>query len=202
MHQARANIAPDFCGTREFSLERGPQVACHPTLVDKENKVASMNNENSNRRDFLAAALAVGSTAMAAPRVASAQATTATLGVSGPGRLTLHAIDTFFGVTDPGLQIDLNIKDGDSDQYRLVKTVYTVAGGRTATPVLTGDEFKTGRYELVLHLDDYFRQRGAALPTPNFFGKVPLRFAIFDANQNFHVPVLFSPWGYSYYRGS
>ena len=116
--------------------------------------------------------------------------------------MTLHAIDTFFGVTGAWLQIDLNVRDGESDQYRLVKTVYTVAGGRTAAPVLIGEEFKTGRYELVLHLDDYFLQRGAQLPRPNFLSKVPLRFTVYDANQNFHVPVVFSPWGYSYYRGS
>lgn len=165
-----------------------------------------MSNEHNDRRDFLAAALAVGATAVgatavAAPRSAHAQAV-AQMGVTGPGRLTLHAIDTFFGVTAAGLQIDLNVKDGESDQYRLVKTVYTVAGGRTAAHVLFGEEFKTGRYELVLHLDDYFSMRHAELPTPNFLSKVPLRFTVYDPNQNFHVPVLFSPWGYSYYRGS
>ena len=160
-----------------------------------------MSNESNKRRDFLTAALAVGTTAMVAPQVASAAAP-ARMGVTGPGRLTLHAIDTFFGVTGAWLQIDLNVRDGESDQYRLVKTVYTVAGGRTAAPVLIGEEFKTGRYELVLHLDDYFLQRGAQLPRPNFLGKVPLRFTVYDPNQNFHVPVLFSPWGYSYYRGS
>jgi 5-hydroxyisourate hydrolase len=160
-----------------------------------------MSNEN-NRRDFLAAALAVGATGIVAPQVASAQAAPAQLGVTGPGRLTLHAIDTFFGVTGAGLQIDLNVRDGASDQYRLVKTVYTVTGGRTSAPVLIGEEFKTGRYELMLHLDDYFARRHAELPSPNFLTKVPLRFAVYDANQNFHVPVLFSPWGYSYYRGS
>ena len=157
-----------------------------------------MSNEN-NRREFLAAALAVGTTGIVAPGVATAASQ---LGVTGPGRLTLHAIDTFFGITGAGLQIDLNVHNGASDQYRLVKTVYTVAGGRTAVPVLIGDEFRTGRYELLLHLDDYFMQRRAELPHPNFLSKVPLRFAIYDANQNFHVPVLFSPWGYSYYRGS
>jgi 5-hydroxyisourate hydrolase len=159
-----------------------------------------MSNENK-RRDFLATALAVGATGIVAP-VASARAAPARLGVTGTGRLTTHAIDTFFGVTGAGLQIDLNIRDGNSDQYRLVKTVYTVTGGRTAAPVLIGDEFRTGRYELLLHLDDYFLQRHANLPSPNFLTKVPLRFAIYDPNQNFHVPVLFSPWGYSYYRGS
>jgi 5-hydroxyisourate hydrolase len=166
-----------------------------------------MSNEHNDRRDFLTAALAVGATAagataIAAPRSARAQSAPAALGVTGPGRLTLHAIDTFFGVTAAGLQIDLNVQDGDSDQYRLVKTVYTVTGGRTAAHVLFGEEFKTGRYELVLHLDDYFMNRRAELPSPNFLTKVPLRFAVYDPNQNFHVPVLFSPWGYSYYRGS
>ena len=160
-----------------------------------------MSNEN-NRRDFLTAALAVGTTGIVASAAAHAQTTPAQLGVTGPGRLTLHAIDTFFGVTGAGLQIDLNEQNGNSDEYRLVKTVFTLAGGRTAAPVLIGDEFRTGRYELLLHLDDYFLQRRADLPSPNFLTKVPLRFAIYDANQNFHVPVLFSPWGYSYYRGS
>lgn len=166
-----------------------------------------MSNEHNDRRDFLAAALAVGATAVgatavAAPRSAKAQTVGFPMGVTGPGRLTLHAIDTFFGVTGAGLQIDLNVRDGESDEYRLVKTVFTVAGGRTATPVLIGEEFKTGRYELMLHLDNYFLQRSAQLPTPNFLNKVPLRFTVYDPNQNFHVPVLFSPWGYSYYRGS
>jgi 5-hydroxyisourate hydrolase len=161
-----------------------------------------MSKENNNRREFLTAALAVGATAIITPGAVSAQTTTSQLGVTGPGRLTLHAIDTFFGVTGAGLRIDLNVQDGESDQYRFVKTVYTLTGGRTAAHVLFGEEFKTGRYELVLHLDDYFAGRGAQLPNPNFFNKVPLRFAVYDPNQNFHVPVLFSPWGYSYYRGS
>ena len=158
-----------------------------------------MSNENK-RREFLATALAVGATGIVAP--GAAKAATYPPGVTGPGRLTLHAIDTFFGITAAGLQIDLNVQNGASDQYRLVKTVHTIAGGRTAEPVLIGDEFRTGRYELLLHLDDYFLQRRADLPSPNFLSKVPLRFAVYDPNQNFHVPVLFSPWGYSYYRGS
>lgn len=180
-------------GCRGIDVYGGPR--------NQKEKLFLMNNEQNKRRDFLTAALAVGTTGLAAPRVASAQAPFRP-GVTGPGRLTLHAIDTYLGVTGAGMQIDLNVQNGDSDQYRLVKTVYTVAGGRTAAPVLIGDEFRTGRYELLLHLDQYFEQRGVELPTPNFLGKVPLRFAVYDANQKFHVPVLFSPWGYSYYRGS
>jgi 5-hydroxyisourate hydrolase len=53
-----------------------------------------------------------------------------------------------------------------------------------------------------MHLDEYFARVGAKLPQPSFLSKVPLRFVITDASQRVHLPVLFSPWGYSYYRGS
>jgi 5-hydroxyisourate hydrolase len=31
---------------------------------------------------------------------------------------------------------------------------------------------------------------------------VPIRFSVYDASQRYHVPILFNPWSYSYYRGS
>ena len=39
-------------------------------------------------------------------------------------------------------------------------------------------------------------------PIIAFLSKVPLRFVIQDAAQRVHLAALFSPWGYSYYRGS
>lgn len=116
------------------------------------------------------------------------------------GRLTLHAIDTYSGNTRPGLRIDLSLLEEDA--FRLLKTVSTVEGGRTEAPVLEADALQVGRYELLLHLDEYFEALGADLPEPPFLGKVPIRFGVFDAGQRFHVPILFNPWNYSYYRGS
>ncbi len=119
---------------------------------------------------------------------------------AGGGRLTLHAIDTYSGQTRPDLRIDLSIMENGA--FRLLKTVSTVQGGRTEAPVLEADELQVGRYELLLHLDEYFEGFGADLPEPPFLGKVPIRFGVFDAGQRFHVPILFNPWNYSYYRGS
>jgi 5-hydroxyisourate hydrolase len=48
----------------------------------------------------------------------------------------------------------------------------------------------------------YFRSQGIALPEPTFLDDVPLQFGIADANSNYHVPLLCSPWSYSTYRGS
>ena len=115
-------------------------------------------------------------------------------------RLTLHAIDNFHGTPGAGMVCDLALHDGDG--YRPIKTVTTAPNGRTAEPLLVDEAFKAGRYELVMHVEAYFAGLGVKLPTPNFLGLVPIRFRIRDASQRYHLPVLFTPWGYSYYRGS
>lgn len=67
---------------------------------------------------------------------------------------------------------------------------------------LVGDAYVPGRYEVLMNVGEYFERLGAKLPQPAFFGKVPLRIVIQDAGKRVHLPVLFSPWGFSFYRGS
>ena len=117
----------------------------------------------------------------------------------GP-RLTMHAIDNFHGTPGAGMVADLSIRDGNA--YKPIKTVTTAPNGRTAEPLLVDEALKEGRYELLLHVEDYFKTYGVTLPTPNFLGLVAVRFVIRDAGQRYHLPVLFTPWGYSFYRGS
>jgi len=161
-----------------------------------------MSTSDIHRRDFVVAGLAAGAAAgVLAARPSGSQAASWQVAASdGGGRLTLHAIDTYYGQTREGLVIDLSRLEGD--QYKLIKSVETVERGRTAEPLLEGDAVKVGRYELLMHLDDYFAHHKADLPTPQFLTKVAIRFGLYDANQKFHVPILFSPWSYSYYRGS
>lgn len=153
-----------------------------------------------DRRNFLVAGLAAGvaaggfAAAGGSPLISPARAAT------GKGRLTLHAIDTYFGQTRAGMRIDLSMLDGSD--YKQLKTVETVERGRTKDPLIPEGQLQTGRYELLMHLDDYFAAAKADLPQPPFLSKVHIRFGVFDADQNFHVPILFSPWSYSYYRGS
>jgi 5-hydroxyisourate hydrolase len=59
----------------------------------------------------------------------------------------------------------------------------------------------TGEYELEFDIGDYFRNRGAELDDPAFLDTVVIRFSM-RAEQNYHVPLLVSPWSYSTYRGS
>ena len=161
------------------------------------------------RRGVLRAGLLMGGAALAPGFAAAADApAAATTGLSvAPAsqsgvspRLTVHAIDSFHGATGAGLKLELSRFDGE--RWQLLKTVRANAGGRPAEPLLIGDAYRSGRYEVLLHLDEYFAQMGAKLPQPSFLMKVPLRFAIHDASRRVHLAALFSPWGYSYYRGS
>ncbi len=161
------------------------------------------------RRDVLRAGLLAGGTALMSRFAAAADAassapsglTAAPTSMAGVSpRLTAHAIDTYHGATGAGLKMDLSRFDGE--RWQPIKTVLATAGGRPAEPLLIGDAYRTGRYEVLLHLDEYFVQMGARLPQPPFLAKVPMRFVIQDAAQRVHLAALFSPWGYSYYRGS
>lgn len=117
----------------------------------------------------------------------------------GP-RLTMHAIDTFHGTPGAGMKCDLEVFE--SGAYRRISSFETVATGRTQEPLLVDDALKAGRYQLLMHFEAYFAKYGVKLPSPNFYSIVPIRFVIQDVTQRYHLPVLFSPWGYSYYRGS
>ncbi|NTW04320.1 MAG: hydroxyisourate hydrolase [Oscillochloris sp.] len=84
----------------------------------------------------------------------------------------------------------------------LLAEVTTNADGRTDSPLLAGDAFRAGVYELHFALGDYFATIGTILPNPPFLNVVPVRFGIADPHAHYHVPLLASPWAYSTYRGS
>lgn len=118
------------------------------------------------------------------------------------GKLTTHVLDTANGCPAASMRVALRLIDPDTQQPILLKHTFTNADGRTDAPMLTEEEFKVGKYELVFEVDEYFRRRGMALPEPAFLGEVTLRFGIADTEAHYHVPLLVSPWSYSTYRGS
>jgi 5-hydroxyisourate hydrolase len=112
--------------------------------------------------------------------------------------LTTHVLDTVSGMPGAGMRIDFSVLEGD--RYRLVKTMYANKEGRTDQPVLTPEATVVGKYELLFYVEEYFSKLGAKLPDPPFIDKVPVRFAIFDAKQHYHVPMLATPWSCTTYR--
>jgi len=115
--------------------------------------------------------------------------------------LTTHVLDTASGRPAEGMRIDLYRIEGERRTH--LKTVVTNADGRVdGGPLLIGDAFAAGTYELLFRAGDYLRRAGAALPDPAFLDLVPIRFGIADTAAHYHVPLLISPYGYSTYRGS
>jgi 5-hydroxyisourate hydrolase len=117
-----------------------------------------------------------------------------------PARLSTHVLDTAHGCPARGMKIELWSLDGE--ERVLILTTKTNADGRTDTPLLSVDEMKTGQYEIVFFVGDYFAARSPTLPKIRFLDRVPVRFAIADAGAGYHIPLLCSPWAYSTYRGS
>lgn len=118
----------------------------------------------------------------------------------GVGRLTFHAIDTWSGATLRPLRVDLT--QLDESEYRRLDCFETALDGRSDGAWLEGAAFAIGRYQLTLHVGEYYAALGASLPTPPFLSHVLVRFGISDATQRYHVVVLFGPWSYAFYRGS
>lgn len=114
------------------------------------------------------------------------------------GALTTHVLDTSRGEPAAGVRVDL-YRLGEAAEH--IASVETNDDGRCPGPLLEGDEFGAGEYELIFHAGDYFRAGGQHLPDPPFLGRVVIRFGI-SADAHYHVPLLISPFGYSTYRGS
>ena len=115
------------------------------------------------------------------------------------GFLTTHVLDTARGMPAEGLVIWLYRISGDS-RTKIAETV-TNTDGRTDSPILPAETFKTGQYELVFFAGDYLRANKLAGEEPLFLDRVPIRFGM-SQNDHYHVPLLLSPYGYSTYRGS
>jgi 5-hydroxyisourate hydrolase len=115
------------------------------------------------------------------------------------GRLTTHVLDTASGKPAAGLTIEL-YRMGSTTERVTVAT--TNADGRVDRPLLEGDAFAAGVYELRFHAGDYLRRSGAKMTEPPFLDVVPIRFGISAHADHYHVPLLLSPYGYSTYRGS
>ncbi len=116
------------------------------------------------------------------------------------GFLTTHVLDTARGCPAPKLPISL-YRLASGQRFRLAQA-HTNDDGRVDEPLLGGDEFRVGIYELDFDAGDYLRGHFPQIRQPLFLDRITLRFGIADAAVHYHVPLLLSPFGYSTYRGS
>ncbi|MGE4444867.1 MAG: hydroxyisourate hydrolase [Candidatus Altimarinota bacterium] len=113
------------------------------------------------------------------------------------GKLSTHILDTTIGKPASALEIKLYKKV--ENNYELIKTVFSNNDGRCDEALLEKENLQKGGYELIFDVETYFNKQGIKT---EFLKDVVIRFYIEDVAQNYHVPLLITPYSYSTYKGS
>ena len=115
-------------------------------------------------------------------------------------KLTTHVLDIYSGKPGKGIKVDLYYYKYD-DQKNKINTIILNTDGRSDKALIEGTNFKEGKYELVFFVGDYFKKIANISKIP-FLDDVVVKFGISNIEEDYHVPLLVSPWSYSTYRGS
>ena len=115
-------------------------------------------------------------------------------------KLTTHVLDTYSGKPANDIKVDLYYYVNKDQKSKIISTVLN-NDGRTDQALVEGKNFKEGQYELVFFVGDYFKKITNSSKIP-FLDDVVIKFGISNSKENYHVPLLVSPWSYSTYRGS
>jgi len=117
------------------------------------------------------------------------------------GWLSTHVLDTHSGKPAAGIEVEL-VERSALGESRVVARAATNADGRTDQPLIGGRPVPIGRYELILSVGHYFRERKVPVSDPPFLDDIALRFSVSEPEGHLHVPLLVTPWSYATYRGS
>ncbi|WP_346726945.1 hydroxyisourate hydrolase [Bacillus suaedae] len=117
------------------------------------------------------------------------------------GKLTTHVLDISTGKPGKGILVELWDYEEPTKPRKLVEA-RTNDDGRLNKPLLEGDSFKTGTYQLIFNVGEYYANKGMSQDEEvPFLDSIPIRFTIVS-KEHYHVPLLIAPGGYSTYRGS
>jgi 5-hydroxyisourate hydrolase len=109
--------------------------------------------------------------------------------------ISTHVLDLTQGRPAEGLKVRLDRLSGTG--WEALAERVTDADGRVAD-LLVAPQLVKGIHRLSFETRDYAHGRGV----PTFYPEVQVMFEIGDPAKHYHVPLLFSPYGYSTYRGS
>lgn len=113
-------------------------------------------------------------------------------------QITTHVLDVARGKPAEGLPVTLERSDG-AGEWEIVWSGETDFDGRVKNVLPFGDRrLSAAVYRLTFDTGIYFSARSES----SFYPIVTIVFDVRDPMQNYHVPLLLSPFGYSTYRGS
>jgi len=113
-------------------------------------------------------------------------------------KLTTHCLDTYSGKPAKGMKVEVYFVSGKREK---INSIILNDNGRPDKSLVEGINFKEGEYEIIFFVGDYFKKITNLTKIP-FLNEVVVKFGISNSKEHYHVPLLFSPWSYSTYRGS
>ena len=110
------------------------------------------------------------------------------------GGISIHAVDVASGRPAQGLRVEIwrRTRASRIAEGRLG------ANGQLDHPVVGGAGIEAGEYEVHFHLGEFFAGGAGA----SFLTVAPFRFRIEEVDEHFHLPMKFTRWGYSLFRGA
>lgn len=111
--------------------------------------------------------------------------------------ISCHVLDTSLGRPAPGIGIVLERWLEEADAWVRVSQAVTNADGR-ALGLAGSAPLTPGPHRISFETGPYFVRKGQ----PVFYPEVRVTFAVAAPGDNYHIPLLLSPFGYSTYRGS
>ena len=115
-------------------------------------------------------------------------------------KLTTHVLDVYSGKPGKGIKVDLYYYVEANKKIK-INSIILNNDGRAEKPLVEGTKFKEGKYEIVFFVGEYFKKL-TDIPEIPFLDDVVLKFGVSNAKEQYHVPLLVSPWSYTTYRGS
>ncbi|KAK9819104.1 hypothetical protein WJX74_000807 [Apatococcus lobatus] len=131
---------------------------------------------------------------------------------AGDGRspITSHVLDIARGCPAQGVQILLE-READGSQacaWSQLGCGFTNQDGRVPYLLPASHRLQPGCYRVTFSMEEYMRrcrdQHPDFFQTPCFYPQAEVRFTVAEHQtaQHFHIPLTWSPYGYTTYRGS
>ncbi|EDW47319.1 5-hydroxyisourate hydrolase [Drosophila sechellia] len=109
-------------------------------------------------------------------------------------KFSTHILDTSVGKAAANVRITVSRLD-EIQEWRSLRAAQTDADGRCL--LLESGQFPSGIYKLTFHVGAYYAERSVRTLYPAIDLIVDC-----SENQNYHIPLLLNPFGYSTYRGT
>lgn len=106
------------------------------------------------------------------------------------GGISIHAVDIASGYPAVGLVVGLYQLHSDGGRTALLRFAETDRDGMISAPNLA-----SGQFEALFRVGEYYAKKGA--PDAGFLEVVQFPFGIDDAARHHHLPLKFTPYGFS-----